>query len=86
LAEFLRTRRERTIPTGRVLPEHPQHLRREEMAKLLGCDVQWYTRLEMGYPAYPLLPTLHRIAQVLGLDESETAELLALAEAADSGS
>jgi hypothetical protein len=37
----------------------------------------------MGYPAYPLLPTLYRIAQILRLDEADTAQLLALAEAAN---
>ena len=54
-------------------------LRREELAQLAGVSASYYTRLEQGVSLNASSEILDAIARALGLDETETAHLHALA-------
>ncbi|MET8143849.1 helix-turn-helix transcriptional regulator [Sphaerisporangium sp. NPDC005288] len=86
LGEFLRSRRDR------LSPEQPQDdrsagrrrvpgLRREELARMAGVSVDYYTRLEQGRSRNASREVLAAIARALRLDETERTHLLDLAGA-----
>jgi transcriptional regulator with XRE-family HTH domain len=77
LAEFLRSRRARLVPTDVGLPQSgPRRtpgLRRQEVAQLAGMSVDYYIRLEQGrgpQPSRQILAALTR-ALMLSIDERE---------------
>jgi transcriptional regulator with XRE-family HTH domain len=73
LGDFLRTRR------AALVPEHENAtslgrrrvpgLRREEVARLVGVSVDYYTRLEQGRRIAPSEGVLNALAEVLQLDQ-----------------
>jgi transcriptional regulator with XRE-family HTH domain len=83
LGSFLRTRRARVRPAdvgltagaGRRTPG----LRREEVARLAGISVDYYTRLEQGRGPHPSRQVLSALARALRLDGDERAHLHHLA-------
>src|SRR5690606_11582000 len=83
LGAFLRSRRERRRPEAVGLPVGDRRrtpgLRREEVAMLAGMSVTWYTWLEQGRNVQPSRQVLGSLADVLGLDDVETAHLFRLA-------
>jgi transcriptional regulator with XRE-family HTH domain len=87
LGEFIRSRRERTMPEMVGMPPRLRRrtpgLRREEVALLSGIGVTWYTWLEQGRPINVSTQVLGAISRVLRLDATERAHLFALAEFAD---
>lgn len=82
LAAFLRSRREKLHPAAVGLPSGERRrtkgLRREEVARLLGVSLSWYTKLEQGLADSPSPRLLGRIADVLRLSRAEQAQLLRL--------
>ncbi|WP_052848199.1 helix-turn-helix domain-containing protein [Streptomyces avicenniae] len=83
LAEFLRSRRDRTRPedvglTGGGRRRSPG-LRRAEVAHLAGISVEYYVRLEQGRGVNPSAAVLDALARVfeLGADEREHLRTLA---------
>ncbi|MDH2430683.1 helix-turn-helix transcriptional regulator [Sphaerisporangium sp. TRM90804] len=83
LGEFLRTRRARLLPADvGVEPRGRRRvpgLRREELARLAGVSVDYYTRLEQGRSHNASPEVLEAIADALRLDETERTHLLDLA-------
>lgn len=83
LAEFLRTRRERTAPDDLGLPRAGRRrtpgLRREEVALLAGISATWYTYLEQGRDVRVSESVLRSLARVLNLTPYERAHLFTLA-------
>lgn len=83
LAQFLRTRRERTTPLQAGLPAGGRRrtpgLRREEVAGLAGVSVSWYTWLEQGREISVSAQVLDSLARVLHLTPDEQAHLFVLA-------
>lgn len=86
IREFLTTRRARitpeqagVVPTGgaRRVPG----LRREEVARLAGVSVEYYTRLERGRAGQVSEAVLDALARALRLDEAERGHLFDLAQA-----
>jgi transcriptional regulator with XRE-family HTH domain len=84
LAEFLRTCRDRLSPesAGLEAPEGSRRrvngLRREEIARLAGVSVDYYTRLEQGRSRSASAEVLDALATALQLDDAERAHLLDL--------
>lgn len=84
LAGFLRSRREALTPAGVGVQTYGEQrrvpgLRREEVARLAGVSVNYYTRIEQGESHQMSGPVLDAIAAALRLDESERLHLLRLA-------
>jgi len=83
LADFLRSRRERTSPAEAGLPERPRRrtpgLRREDLADLAGISATWYTRLEQGRDIRASVSVVERLARALRLDSVERTQLFQLA-------
>jgi transcriptional regulator with XRE-family HTH domain len=83
LAQFLRTRRERALPSEYGLQIAPRRrargLLREEVALISGVGVTWYTWLEQGRAIAPSVTVLDNLARALRLDPVERAHLFRLA-------
>ncbi len=83
LAHFLRTRRERLLPSQVHLPERRRRrtpgLRREELAQLAGVGLTWYTKLEQGQAVQASSQVLESLAQALQLSADERRHLFVLA-------
>ncbi|MGW1676073.1 helix-turn-helix transcriptional regulator [Saccharopolyspora sp. NPDC002376] len=84
LGEFLRARRARLQPEDVGLITPPGHrrvagLRREELAKLAGVSVSYYTRLEQHQSTNASDGVLDALATALRLDDHERAHLRELA-------
>lgn len=82
--EFLRTRREGLTPHDVGLPWQAEGrrvpgLRRDEVARLAGVSVDYYTRLEQGRARNVSEQVLHAVADALTLDELERDHLIQLA-------
>jgi transcriptional regulator with XRE-family HTH domain len=91
LREFLTTRRARITPQQAGVQTYGgrrrvQGLRREEVARLAGVSVEYYTRLERGNAAGASDSVLDALGRALQLDEAERAHLFTLARAADTTS
>jgi transcriptional regulator with XRE-family HTH domain len=84
LREFLRSRRARVAPEDVGLdpgpgPRRVPGLRREELARLAGVSVDYYTRLEQGRDINVSTDVLQAIAEALRLAEDERNHLFDLA-------
>ncbi|GAA2214500.1 helix-turn-helix transcriptional regulator [Nonomuraea monospora] len=85
LAEFLRSARARLSPQEAGLDEpilgrrRVSGLRREELARLAGVSVDYYTRLEQGRSRSASPEVLDALASALRLDEAERDHLHILA-------
>lgn len=83
LANFLRTRRARLLPTDVGLPHTARRktagLRREEVAQLACVGVTWYTWLEQGRDINVSVQVLDSLARTLRLSAEEKAHLFLLA-------
>ncbi|GAA0381776.1 helix-turn-helix transcriptional regulator [Microbispora corallina] len=84
LGEFLRSRRARIRPHELGEAASPGRrrvpgLRREELARLAGVSVDYYTRLEQGRGGNVSPEVLDAIARALRLDQTERAHLYDLA-------
>ncbi len=91
LREFLTTRRARITPQQAGVQTYGgrrrvQGLRREEVARLAGVSVEYYTRLERGNAAGASDSVLDALGRALQLDDAERAHLFTLARAADTTS
>src|SRR5213592_26973 len=82
LADFLRDRRARVSPDSVGLLDNGRRrtpgLRREELARLAGVGLSWYTWLEQGRDIKPSPQVLDALARVLELDAGERAHLFHL--------
>jgi transcriptional regulator with XRE-family HTH domain len=84
LAGFLRSRREALTPAVAGVETYGEQrrvpgLRREEVARLAGMSVNYYTRIEQGESHQISDAVLDSIANALRLDEDERLHLLRLA-------
>ncbi|MEZ5231326.1 MAG: helix-turn-helix transcriptional regulator [Acidimicrobiales bacterium] len=83
LAEFLRARRHALEPDAVGLAPGPRRrtrgLRREEVARLAGVSVSWFTWLEQGRPINVSADVLDALARALRLDGAERDHLFRLA-------
>lgn len=84
LGEYLKALRARTRPENVGLPPASANrrvpgLRREEVARLAGVSVDYYTRLEQGRHQHPSHSVIEAVATALGLDDAERAHLINLA-------
>jgi transcriptional regulator with XRE-family HTH domain len=83
LSDFLRTRRASIAPADVGLPAARRRrtpgLRREEVARLAGISVTWYTWLEQKRPINVSASALDNLASVLRLDPVERNQLFQLA-------
>lgn len=83
LGQFLRSRRERMVPSAALLARHPRRrtrgLRREEVAEEAGVGVSWYTWLEQGRDIRVSAEVLRRVSRALQLDRDETGHVFRLA-------
>jgi transcriptional regulator with XRE-family HTH domain len=83
LAEFLRDRRARAQPADVGLPAGVRRrtpgLRREEVARLAGISVDYYTRLEQARGPHPSRQVLAALGRALRLYDDERAHLFHLA-------
>lgn len=87
MGEFLRTRRAQLRPADVGIPDFGERrrvpgLRRDELARLAGVGLSYYTRLEQGSSLNASPEVLDALARALGLDEVERAHLHDLAGAA----
>ncbi|MGW1713784.1 helix-turn-helix transcriptional regulator [Streptomyces sp. NPDC002156] len=87
IREFLTTRRARITPQqAGVVPDGGARrvpgLRREEVARLAGVSVEYYTRLERGRAGQVSETVLDAVSRALQLDDTERAHLFALAKPA----
>ncbi|MFD7506767.1 helix-turn-helix transcriptional regulator [Streptomyces sp. NPDC059850] len=88
LAEFLRSARARLGPQEAGLEEEGfgrrrvPGLRREELARLAGVSVDYYTRLEQGRSPSASAEVLDALATALRLDDAERAHLHTVARPA----
>ncbi|WP_127933182.1 helix-turn-helix domain-containing protein [Nonomuraea polychroma] len=83
VSDFLRSRRARLNPEEAGLPADGRirrvpGLRRDEVARLAGVSVEYYTRLEQGRAANPSAEVLDNLARALRLDATEREHLLDL--------
>ena len=84
LGDFLKTRRSQLCPDAVGVPSYGERrrvpgLRREELARLAGVSVSYYTRLEQGHSSNASLEVLDALAAALRLDEAERRHLHVLA-------
>jgi transcriptional regulator with XRE-family HTH domain len=87
LGDFLRLRRARLTPADVGLDDFGERrrvpgLRREELARLAGVSVGYYTRLEQGLGRHASASVLDALATALHLDDDERAHLHVLARPA----
>ncbi|MCP3804363.1 helix-turn-helix transcriptional regulator [Allokutzneria sp. A3M-2-11 16] len=87
LGEFLRACRARISPADAGVPDYGGRrrvpgLRREELARLAGISVPYYTRLEQGRVRNASDSVLDAVARVLRLSADERAHLYRLARGA----
>lgn len=80
IADFLRSCRARLTPERAGLPADGRvrrvpGLRRDEVARLAGVSIEYYTRLEQGRAAHPSPQVLESVARALELDASEREHL-----------
>jgi transcriptional regulator with XRE-family HTH domain len=79
LADFLRSRRAGVLPADVGLPAGPRRrtpgLRREEVARLAGISVDYYSRLEQARGPRPSRQVLSALARALRLYDAERAHL-----------
>src|SRR6476661_5953919 len=85
LAEFLSARRARLTPQDAGLAGHTSRrrvpgLRREELARLAGVSVDYYTRLEQGRSRSASTDVLDALAAALQLNDAERQHLHLLAK------
>lgn len=84
LADFLRSRRARVRPTDVGLPPGTRRrtpgLRREEVARLAGISVDYYTRLEQARGPRPSRQVLAALARALRLADDERSHLFHLVD------
>ncbi|MGW7595461.1 helix-turn-helix domain-containing protein, partial [Streptomyces rubiginosohelvolus] len=77
LGDFLRSRRARISPEDVGLTSYGRRrvpgLRREELARLAGVSVAYYTRLEQGRHLNVSETVLDAVARALQLNETERA-------------
>jgi transcriptional regulator with XRE-family HTH domain len=82
LGDFLRTRRATITPEDAGITtwgtRRVPGLRREELARLAGISVNYYTRLEQGQSANASDAIIEALARALNLDDAERAHLYAL--------
>jgi transcriptional regulator with XRE-family HTH domain len=88
LGAFLRTRRSQVNPHDVGLPQgstrrRVRGLRREELARMAGVSLDYYTRLEQGRHLTASPGVLDALARALRLPAEERSHLHALARAAD---
>ncbi|WP_213453070.1 helix-turn-helix transcriptional regulator [Rhizomonospora bruguierae] len=83
LADFLRGRRARLRPADAGLPAGTRRrtpgLRREEVARLAGISVDYYTRLEQSRGPHPSRQVLAALSRALRLHDGERDHLFRLA-------
>ena len=83
LGSYLSTRRARVRPADVGLPAGPRRrvpgLRRDEVARLAGTSVEYYTELEQGRATHPSPQVLAALARALRLDGDERDHLFHLA-------
>ena len=83
LADFLRRRRERLVPSDVGLPSGVRRrttgLRRDEVAALAGMSTDYYTRLEQRRGSNPSVSILASLARALRLTDDERDHLFYLA-------
>ncbi|MFC0432317.1 helix-turn-helix transcriptional regulator [Kutzneria buriramensis] len=80
IADFLRTRRARISPDAAGVPSDGRArrvpgLRRDEVARLAGISIEYYTRLEQGRVGNPSPEIVEAIGGALRLDPSERQHL-----------
>src|SRR5213593_2015321 len=85
--QFLSSRRGRITPEQAGIEPYGGRrrvpgLRREEVARLAGVSVEYYTRLERGNAQGVSDGVLEALARALGLDDAERAHLFDLVRAA----
>ena len=89
LADFLKSRRERVVPTDVGLSGGSRRrtggLRREEVAFLAGISVTWYVYLEQAREVQPSRELIDSLAQALRLSEDERRYMHTLAHGAAAG-
>jgi len=82
LAHFLRSRRERLMPTQVGLPSTGRRrtpgLRRGEVALLAGVSLEWYTYLEQGRDIRVSVEFLDTLSEALKLNDAERRHLFLL--------
>lgn len=87
LGRFLRSRRERITPDQVGIPNGGRRrtpgLRREEVARLAGVGVSWYTWLEQARDIQASPAVLDAVARALLLEPYERRHLFTLARAVD---
>lgn len=88
MGEFLRTRRERLLPSEVGLNDtgdgrRVRGLRRDEVARLAGVSVDYYVRLEQGRARNVSDSVLDAVARALSLDVDEQEHLHNLARPAE---
>jgi transcriptional regulator with XRE-family HTH domain len=76
IADFLRTRRARISPDAAGVPADGRArrvpgLRRDEVARLAGISIEYYTRLEQGRAGNPSPEIIAAVSQALRLDGTE---------------
>ncbi len=91
LREFLTTRRAKITPQQAGVEtfggrRRVQGLRREEVARLAGISVEYYTRLERGNASGASDTVLDALGGALQLDDAEQAHLITLARASEASS
>jgi len=83
LGSFLRSLRERQIPSAHGIARHSRRrtpgLRREEVAQICGLSPTWYTWIEQGREVSVSSSTLAGLARGLRLSRAERAYLFELA-------
>jgi transcriptional regulator with XRE-family HTH domain len=86
LGSFLKTRRAKVSPATVNLPAGGRRrvpgLRRDEVARLAGISIDYYTEIEQGRATHPSPQVLAALSRCLRLDYDEQAYLYGLAECA----
>ena len=80
IADFLRSRRARISPDAAGVPSDGRArrvpgLRRDEVARLAGISIEYYTRLEQGRAGNPSPEIIDALATALRLDQAEREHL-----------
>jgi len=80
IADFLRTRRAAISPDAAGVPADGRTrrvpgLRRDEVARLAGISIEYYTRLEQGRAGNPSPEIIDALGQALRLDQAEREHL-----------
>ncbi len=87
LGEFLRVRRAQVTPEQAGLPDSTRRrvagLRRQEVARIAGVSLDYYTRLEQGRHPTASTGVLDALARALRLPATDRSHLYALAQAVD---